>query len=136
MTKYAFVDQSDGYYETDASDGQLPEWTKSLISCPVRPANVPDFASLKAAENATWLTARDKMCGRLASIASRLYASDPASSTSCDAVATSLLGLFTAPAVVATTDITAYKLALKTRYTQAILLATIAARAEFGRYDK
>ena len=95
-----------------------------------------DFATLKAAETARWMAIREQFFGRLASISSRLYASDPAGSASADAVANSLLGLFTAPTVVAATDIATYKYELKERYKVAIALATPSAAAEFGKYDK
>ena len=33
---YAFKDHSDGYYQIELGDGEvLPEWTKSLVPCPV-----------------------------------------------------------------------------------------------------
>lgn len=33
---YAFKDHSDGYYQIELNDGEaLPEWTKSLVPCPV-----------------------------------------------------------------------------------------------------
>lgn len=115
------------------------------IEVPVRPspshiwqggAWVVSFALLKATETAQWMALREPYFGRLASIASRLYATDPAGSASADAVANSLLGLFTDAAVVAATDITAYKAALKSRYAQAIAFATPSVAAEFGKYDK
>lgn len=95
-----------------------------------------DFPGLKTVETGIWMTTRDKMCGRLASIASRIRTSDPAGAASCDAVADSVLGLFTDPAVVAALDIAAYRLALKARYNKAKALATLSAAAEFGKYDK
>lgn len=102
----------------------------------IAPVDAQSFAQLKQAEIATWMAVREKMCGRLASIASRLFSSDLTSSQSCDAVASSLLGLFTDPAVVAATDIASYRTALKSRYMAAVSLATPAAMAEFGKYDK
>ena len=37
MAKLAFKDDKDGYYECEVPEGaEAPEWTKALISCPVK----------------------------------------------------------------------------------------------------
>ena len=101
-----------------------------LPDFPPSPEAPPNFAAQQAIEKARWMAIREQYAGRLASIASRLYASDLLGSTSADAVATSLLGLFTDPAVMAATDIVGYKNALNARYANAFSLATPSAAAE------
>jgi hypothetical protein len=106
-----------------------------LPTPPVPPG--PTFAELRAAEISAKKDLRDKMCARLASIASRFAGNaDPTTTSSCNAVATDLLNLFTDPAVVAATDIATFKAALQARYNAAVALASPTAKAEFARYDR
>lgn len=137
MKQFKKPDNSLWAFDSDGSqDAHITADMMPLTDAEFSAMTAPSFVSQKTAEIIIWTIIRDKYAGRLASIASRLYTSDPAGAASADAVATSLLGLFADPAVVAATDIAAYKLALKARYTQAVMLATASARAEFGRYDK
>lgn len=124
----------------ELTDEQFRDWPnyrrngQMVVYAP--PAQISNFATQKAAETARWMAIREPYFGRLASIASRLYTSDPAGSASADAVSNSLLGLFTDSTVTAATDISTYRAALKARYGQAVSLATPSAAAEFGKYDK
>jgi hypothetical protein len=101
---------------------------------PVPPA--PTYASLKAVEIAKYKDMREKMLARVTNIGQRLSAAgDNESAASCVAVSNSLLELFTDATVIAATDIVEFKSALKSRYIQAIALASAIAKAEFKRYD-
>ena len=131
-----FINQLGGIYDGPdmalgdrvATDQEVAAWEL---------ARLPTFAALQAAEKSRWQAIREPYFGRLASIGSRLSAAgDTAGAASCVAVANSLLGLFTDATVTAATDIVTYKAALKARYTQAVMLATPSAAAEFGKYDK
>lgn len=131
-----FVRPDKSIYEGDLCAGDREATPADLIAWVTICNPPPSFASQKAAELALWKGQREQFMGRLASIASRLRVADPVGAASADAVATDLLGLFTAPAVVAATDIATYKAALKTRYVQAVMLATTTALAEFNKYNQ
>lgn len=101
------------------------------------PADVPPWAPIKAAEIATYIETREKMCARVAGIGQRLArAGDTAGASSCDAVVNALLDVPAHASVTGATDIVSLRLAIKTRYQEAVALASVSARAEFKRYDK
>jgi len=52
MTKLAFKDEKDGYYECEVSDGEpLPKWAEALTPCPIR-SQPPPAAEIIAAYTA------------------------------------------------------------------------------------
>jgi len=102
-----------------------------------RIAEGPPFASLKAAEVASYIETREKMCARVAGIGQRLgRAGDTAGALSCDAVVNGLLDVLQHSSVTEATDIVSLKAALKARYSAAVSVATASALTEFKRYDK
>lgn len=101
------------------------------------PDLLPPWAPIKAAEIATYIETREKMCARVAGIGQRLArAGDAAGAASCDDVVNALLDVPSHTSVTGATDLAALKLALKTRYQEAVALASVSAKAEFRRYDK
>lgn len=138
MKHFQKPDLSVWAFELDGSQDHLITPDMVPRDAPVPPApSPPTFAELRAVEISNYIDTREKMCARVAGIGQRLArAGDMAGALSCDAVVNALLDVLAHPTVTGAADITALKLALKTRYAAAVGLASASARTEFKRYDK
>lgn len=111
--------------------------TKLVTTAQKNAAAKQAFTATKAAEIATYIETREKMCARVAGIGQRLArAGDTVGAASCDAVINALLDVPAHPSVTGATDIVALRAALMARYAAAVGLASASARADFKRYDK